>query len=163
MEVTLDSGAGASCWPEECADGPEVQSRGAKFWTANGAELKYHGTNNIKCAPLAGIKKHGLRDQVSCGRNDEAIGGGEGFARMGDHIFLEGVEGRSYIECIASGDKAMLRESGGAYMLGIACAKDVDTGFSRRGSRSASWVEGRLVRLKFGANTAERRSRCRTA
>lgn len=71
-------------------------------------------------------------------------------------IVLEGVEGRSYTECIAIGDKVTLRESGGAYVFDRLLAKGAHTVFSRMGI--AHRIEGGSVRLSFGANVAGRRS-----
>ncbi len=45
LQITVDSGAGASCWPAELM--PEVplktKQRGVRFQAANGEDLRYHG------------------------------------------------------------------------------------------------------------------------
>ena len=45
IKVTLDSGAGASCWPEKLLRSLPMESKtkGVRFSAANGTELKYYG------------------------------------------------------------------------------------------------------------------------
>lgn len=50
IDITVDSGAGASCWTQGLLKKVPMQSRakGVRFRAANGAELQYLGTKNIK-------------------------------------------------------------------------------------------------------------------
>ena len=51
--------------------------------------------------------------------------------KLGDRIVMEDGPGRSYIENLRAGDRVLLRESGGAFVFDVDCAKA--SSFSRRG------------------------------
>ena len=50
IEIKLDSGAGAGCWPAKLLKNISMKEKdkGVRFKAANGTELKYYGTMNIK-------------------------------------------------------------------------------------------------------------------
>ena len=50
IEITVDSGAGASCWPAKLLKNIPMKEKdkGVRFKAANGTELKYYVTKNIK-------------------------------------------------------------------------------------------------------------------
>lgn len=50
IEITVDSGAGANCWPQGLLQKVPMQpkAKGVRFRAANGTELKYYGTKNIQ-------------------------------------------------------------------------------------------------------------------
>ena len=50
IEITIDSGAGASCWPSRLLKKIPMhpKDKGVRFKAANGMELKYYGTKNVK-------------------------------------------------------------------------------------------------------------------
>jgi hypothetical protein len=50
IEITVDSGAGASCWPAKLLKKIPMMAKdkGVRFKAANGTELKYYGTKNIR-------------------------------------------------------------------------------------------------------------------
>ena len=56
IQITLDSGAGASCWPAELL--PEVpmkpKLKGVRFRAASGKDLHYHGRKDILLKPARG-------------------------------------------------------------------------------------------------------------
>ncbi len=62
IEITLDSGAGAGCWPEQLWKsipmGPK-KTKGAKCKAAAGSELKYYGTKNVRRMPTDEVRKGG--------------------------------------------------------------------------------------------------------
>jgi hypothetical protein len=50
VEATLDSGAGANCWPEGMLPEVPIKPRalGVRFVAANGQDLAYHGRKEIR-------------------------------------------------------------------------------------------------------------------
>ena len=71
IEITLDSGGGASCWPAKLLKKITMKEKdkGVRFKAANGTEPKYYGTKNIK------FQSEGdLRHEVPRHRHDEALG-----------------------------------------------------------------------------------------
>ena len=61
FQITLDSGAGASCWPAEWMLGVPMKPKqpGVKFRAANDDELEYFGRKDIGFCPLHGNGKGG--------------------------------------------------------------------------------------------------------
>ena len=71
IEITVDSGAGASCWPGKLLKKIPMKQKdkGVRFKAANGTEIKYYGTKNIT------FQSEGdLRHEVPRHRHDEALG-----------------------------------------------------------------------------------------
>ncbi len=140
IEVTVDSGAGASCWPEKLLKdtpmGPQLKR--VRFKAANGAELKYYGTKKVKFHPREGRRRDGGKmDGELCEMNFHVTDAAKPLAaamaivKLGNRIVVEDGPGRSYIESLRAGDRVLLRESGGAFVFDVDCAKA--SSFSRRG------------------------------
>ena len=72
IEITVDSGAGASCWPAKLLKNIPMKEKdkGVRFKAANGTELKYYGTKNIKFQS----EEKDLRHEVPHHRHDESLG-----------------------------------------------------------------------------------------
>ena len=72
IEITVDSGAGASCWPAKLLKNIPMKEKdkGVRFKAANGTELKYYGTKNIKFQS----EERDLRHEVPRHRHDESLG-----------------------------------------------------------------------------------------
>ena len=71
IEITVGSGAGASCWPAKLLKNIPMKEKdkGVRFKAANGTVLKYYGTKNIK------FQSEGdLLNEVPLHRHDEALG-----------------------------------------------------------------------------------------
>ena len=130
IEITVDSGAGASCWPAKLLKKIPMKEKdkGVRFKAANGTELKYYGTKNIKFQSEGGIcdMKFHVTDTTKPLASAAAI------AKMGNRVVLEDGLGKSYIENVATGKKIHLRESGGTYVLDADCLADAAI-FSRLG------------------------------
>ena len=142
IEVTLDSGAGAGCWPsdllKEVPMGPKV--KGVRFKVANGTELKYYGTKVVRFVPDDAIKQNGQKM-----KNDmcemkfhvtdttKPLAAAMAVVKLGNRVVLEQGDGKSYIENLETGDRVMLKESGGTFVFDIDCEKAAMTStFSRR-------------------------------
>jgi hypothetical protein len=122
-EIALDSGVGASCWPEsllkETPMGPKV--KGAKLKAANGSELKYHGTKKVRFWPKDGVKRGGgkVKEEDACETQPHVTDATKPLAaavavvRMRNGVALEEGPGRSYAENLRTDGRARLRESGG--------------------------------------------------
>ncbi len=131
VEVPLDSGAGASCWTTNLTKkipmGPKV--KGVKFGAASGTELRYYGTMRFQLRPKQRFKKNGGRMDGSTREVNLHVTGAThplaaavALAKMGNRIAMEDGPGISFIENLATGDKVMLRESGGAFVVDVECA-----------------------------------------
>lgn len=74
VEVTLDTGAGASCWPKgllpNFPTGPK--DKGAKFVAANGQPLQYLGNKEVHFRPGHGGAQLSLLVAVSRNKQQEA-------------------------------------------------------------------------------------------
>ena len=129
IEITLDSGAGASCWPAKLLKKITMKEKdkGVRFKAANGAELKY-GTKNMKFQSEGGIcdMKFHVTDTTKPLTSAAAI------AKMVNRVVLEDGPGKSCIENVATGKNTHLRESGGTYVLDADCLTDGAI-FSRQG------------------------------
>ena len=53
IKITLDSGVGASCWPEKLWNSIPMNptTRGVRISAAHGPELKYYGNKNVQFVP----------------------------------------------------------------------------------------------------------------
>jgi hypothetical protein len=142
IEVTLDSGAGVSCWPENLMKkipmGPKV--RGMRFRAANGTELKYYGTKKIRFHPSEGRRRGGEAMTEVCEMGfhvtdtTKPLAAAMAMTRMGNRVVLEEGEGKSYIENLKTGDRVMLRENNGTYVFDVDCMSEASTStFSGRG------------------------------
>ena len=123
IEITVDSGAGASCWPEKLLKRLPMMAKdkGVRFKAANGTELKYHGTKNIKFQ-VGGKGMCDMRFHVT--DTTKPLASAAAIAKMGNRVVLEQGPGKAYIENIATGQRLSLRESGGTYVLDAECFTD---------------------------------------
>ena len=130
VEITVDSGAGASCWPEKLLKKVPMMAKdkGVRFKAANGTELKYHGTKNIKFQ-VGGKGMCDMRFHVT--DTTKPLASAAAIAKMGNRVVLEEGPGKAYIENIVTGQRLPLRESGGTYVLDAECF--TDSVFSGRG------------------------------
>ena len=131
IEITIDSGAGASCWPQNLLKKVPMQpkARGVRFKAANGTELKYHGTKNIK---FQANGKGGVCDmKFHVTDTTKPLASAAAIAKMGNRVVLEDGPGKSYIENVATGNRITLRESGGTFVFDAECF--VGSVFSGRG------------------------------
>ena len=131
VEITIDSGAGASCWPEKLLKKIPMlaKDKGVKFKAANGTELKYYGTKNIKFQ-ASGVE--GICDmKFHVTDTTKPLASAAAIVKMGNKVILEDGHGKAYIENIATGRRLLLRESGGTYVLDADCF--VNSVFSGRG------------------------------
>ena len=126
VKVTLDSGAGASCWPEKLLRSAPLQpkTKGVRFAAANGTELRYLGNKDVKFVPRNRISKEGaevregacnLRFHVT--DTTKPLASAMAVVRMGNRVVLDS-EG-SYIENKMSGERIQLQETGGTYTFDI--------------------------------------------
>jgi hypothetical protein len=121
VQITLDSGAGASCWPQNLLKKIPMQAKdkGVRFKAANGTELKYHGAKNIKFQVEGGGGMCELKFHVT--DTTKPLASAAAITKMGNKVVLEGGMGKSYIENVATGRRIMLKESGGTYVFDVEC------------------------------------------
>ena len=121
IEITVDSGAGASCWPAKSLKNIllKEKDKGVRFKAANGTELKYHGTKNIK------FQSEGICDmKFDVTDTTNPLASAAAIPKVGNRVVLEDGVGKSYIENVATGKKIHLRESGGTFVLDADCLTD---------------------------------------
>ena len=142
VEITVDSGAGTSCWPEKLLKSIPMmpKAKGVKFKAANRSELKYLGTKKIQFYPTDSHKREGGKADDVCELNfhvtdtTKPLAAAMAIAKMGNRIVLEDGPGKSYIECLKTGSRLMLKESGGTYVFDAECITGAKSPiFSRRG------------------------------
>ena len=127
IEVTLDSGAGASCWPMGWL--PEIPTeppeKGVRFKTANGGEMAYHGTKTVHFRPEGNGDMCSLKFHVTDA--SKPLVSAAAVARLGNKVVMEG--GGGYIFNPGTGSRIDLKLKGGVYVFNI----NAEPGFSRRG------------------------------
>jgi hypothetical protein len=121
VQITLDSGAGASCWPEKLLKGVPMKpkDKGVKFKAANGAELKYHGTKYVRFKVGAGGDIGELKFHVT--DTTKPLASAAAITKMGNRVVLEDGPGRAYIENVQTGRRIPLKESGGTFVFDAEC------------------------------------------
>lgn len=121
VQITLDSGAGASCWPQKLL--PKVpmhaKDKGVRFRAANGTELKYYGTKHIKFKVGSDGGVGELKFHVT--DTTKPLASAAAITRMGNRVVLEEGPGKAYIENLESGRKIMLKECGGTFVFDAEC------------------------------------------
>ena len=122
FQITLDSGAGASCWPAEWM--PDVPMKpkqpGVKFRAANGDELEYFGRKDIGFCPLDGNGKCGKCSMEFHVTNaTKPLASAMAVVKAGNKVVLSHEMGGSYIENIATGKRIKLKESGGTFVFEV--------------------------------------------
>ena len=133
IEITVDSGAGASCWPASLLKKVPMKPKMTKmkFRAANGTEIKYHGMKNIRFQTEGGGGECSMDFHVTdCTR---PLASAMAITRMGNRVVMESGTGKSYIENVRTGQKIFLKESGGTYVFDTECSVgSVLPVFSRR-------------------------------
>jgi hypothetical protein len=126
VKVTLDSGAGASCWPEKLWRSIPMnpKTKGVKFAKVNGAELKYYGNKCVRFMPKDKLSKNGLKVpggvcemKFHVTDTTKPLASALAVVKMGNKIVLDG--DFSYIENKATGERVVLKESGGTYVFEV--------------------------------------------
>jgi hypothetical protein len=121
ITITLDSGAGASCWPERLLKGVPMKPRdkGVKFRAANGTELKYHGTKVVKFKVGESGDVGELRFHVT--DTTKPLASAAAIVKLGNRVVLDGGSGNAFIENVRTGRRIALRESGGTFVFDADC------------------------------------------
>jgi hypothetical protein len=133
IEITLDSGAGASCWPRGLLKKVPLKPKmkGMRFRAANGSELKYYGTKSIRFTADGGGGECDMNFHVT--DTTKPLASAMAVTRMGNRVVLESGVGNSYIENIATGKRILLKERGGTYVFDTDCAVNaISPVFSRQ-------------------------------
>ena len=140
VKITLDSGAGASCWPEklwrDVPMGPKT--KGVRFAAANGTALKYHGNKSVKFIPNDMQNKDGCQMKGGVCEmkfhvtdTTKPLASALAVVKMGNRIVLD-MNG-SYILNVATGEKVILKEEGGTYVFEVESMTNVCEDFTRQG------------------------------
>jgi hypothetical protein len=140
VKITLDSGAGASCWPEklwrDVPMGPKT--KGVRFAAANGTALKYHGNKSVKFIPKDMQNKDGCQMKGGVCEmkfhvtdTTKPLASALAVVKMGNRIVLD-MNG-SYILNVATGEKVILKEEGGTYVFEVESMTNVCEDFTRQG------------------------------
>ena len=138
VEVTLDSGAGASCWPRNLwpGQGMTAKTEGVRFSTASGEELKYYGNKVVRFATKDRVGSDGRQcGAAACemkfhvADTTKPLAAAMAVVKMGNTVVLS-PEG-SYIENVKTKERINLKERGGAYVFDI--EEMPRSGFAGRG------------------------------
>ena len=140
IKITLDSGAGASCWPEKLWQhvpmGPKT--KGVRFAAANGTALKYLGNKSLKFRPKdmrgkRGEQVKGAMCEMKFHVTDttKPLAAAMAVVKMGNRVVLD-MDG-SYIENKATGERIILQEEGGTYVFEVEDNPRAVEGFARQG------------------------------
>jgi hypothetical protein len=121
VQITLDSGAGASCWPQKLLPKVPIQEKdkGVRFRAANGTELKYYGTKHIKFKVGSNGGVGELKFHVT--DTTKPLASAAAITKMGNRVVLEEGPGKAYIENLETGQKIFLKESGGTFVFDAEC------------------------------------------
>jgi hypothetical protein len=119
IEITLDSGAGASCWPAGLL--PEVplkpRQKGVRFRAANGEELKYFGKKDFKFRPLHGKNSCNMEFHVT--NATKPLASAMAVVKAGNRVVLSQETGGSYIENVKTKERIGLKGSGGTFVFEV--------------------------------------------
>ena len=139
-QSTLDSGAGASCWPKELMkDIPmKPKQKGVRFKAASGAELEYLGRTEITFHTTATkngktVKGGMCNMEFHVTDSTKPLASALAVVKAGNGIVLS-KEG-SFIKNKKTKEKIMLKMKGGTFVFDVECEtpKNVNAVFSRRG------------------------------
>lgn len=136
VEVTLDSGVGANCWPEGMLPEVPIKPRalGVRFVAANGQDLAYHGRKDIRFrAAESGGKGTVCQMQFHVTNSTKPLASAAAVVKAGNRIVFD--PAGSFIENTRSKERIRLRESNGTYVFDVVPEIDgkAASGFSRRG------------------------------
>lgn len=118
LEITLDSGAGASCWPVGLL--PELpmkpRQKGVRFRAANGAELEYHGRKDVGFqTPGGGGGRCNMEFHVT--NTTKPLASALAVVKAGNRVVLS--QQGSYIENEKTRQRIRLQERGGTYVFEV--------------------------------------------
>jgi hypothetical protein len=126
IEITVDSGAGVSCWQEKLLKNTPLMPK-VRFNVASGSELKYLGTKKVQSYPVDARRRGGGRSGDVCEMSfhvtdtTKPLAAAMSITKIGNRIVLEDGPSNNCIENLTAGDKVMLRESRGTYVFGAEC------------------------------------------
>ena len=141
-----------TCWPESVGKsiptGPK--EKGVKIKAANGNEMKYFGTKNVRFMPKDGFKQSGEKmEKETCQMKFQVtdvikpLAAAMAVVKGGNRIVLEDGLGKSFFENIRSGDKIMLKESRGTFVFDVEFSESQTSGFRWQGC--PWWGSGRIL------------------
>ena len=136
FSITLDSGAGASCWPVSLM--PEVEMKpkqpGIRFRAANGEELKYFGRKRIGFRPVGErLGKSECSMEFHVTNTTKPLASALAVVNAGNRVVLTKEPGGSFIENIATKKRIKLKEVGGTFVFDVESEKRSESsGFKRR-------------------------------
>ena len=97
----------------------QAKGKGVSFKAANGAELKYYGTKNIKFQVEGDSGMCELEFHVT--DTTKPLASAVAIAKMGNKVVLEYGMGKPYIENVATGRRIMVKESDGTFVFDVEC------------------------------------------
>ena len=134
-EVTLDSGAGASCWPKGWLKHVKMwpKKKGVKFMAAQGTEMEYCGRKFIKFRGLRSedgkIRKGNLCEmEFHVTDATKALASAAAVVEAGNDIVLSNRKGGSYIMNIKTQEKIFLKKKGGTFVFDVEFEGDEEEG-----------------------------------
>ena len=136
FSITLDSGAGASCWPVGMMQDVEMEPKqpGIKFRAANGEELKYFGRKSIGFRPVgAELGKNECNMKFHVTNTTKPLASAMAVVNAGNRVVLTKEPGGSHIENIVTKRRIKLKEVGGTFVFDVEGGRKVgSSGFKRR-------------------------------
>jgi hypothetical protein len=124
--ITLDSGAGASCWPNGKLKNVPMKPKmnGVKFIAAQGTELQCYGMKNIKFKPLCmvnGVVKEGNMGDIEFHVTDatKPLVSAVKVVEAGNTIVMSSNKGGSYIENDVTKERIYLRKEKGTFVFDV--------------------------------------------
>ena len=90
-----------------------------RFKAANGTELKYYGTKNIKFQVEGDSGMCELKFHVA--DTTKPLASAVAIAKMGNKVVLEYGTGKSYMENAATGRRIVVKESDGTFVFDVEC------------------------------------------
>ena len=135
FSITLDSGAGASCWPVSLMKEVEMKPKqpGIRFRAANGEELKYFGRKRIGFRPVG--EKSGNNEcnvEFHVTNATKPLASALAVVNANNRVVLTKEPGGSFIENIAT-KKIKLKEVGGTFVFDVESERrSGSSGFKRR-------------------------------
>ena len=121
VQITLDSGAGASCWPQKLLPKVKMQAKdkGVRFRAATGTEMQYLGTKRIKFKVGSDGGVGELKFHVT--DTTKPLASAAAITKLGNRVVLEEGPGTAYIENVESGRRIMLEQCGGTFVFDVEC------------------------------------------
>ena len=123
-EITLDSGAGASCLPKGWLLDTAMKPRkkGVKFLAAQGSEMEYVGRKVARFRPVrcvGGKEVLGSLSQMEFHVTDatKALASAAAVVKAGNNIVM--TKGGGYIVNEKTGERVELREKGGTFVFDV--------------------------------------------